>query len=320
MIRPRWILVLALWVGMLPQSGKAQGAAASAEATEEARTHFKLGVDLYRERNYRAALIEFQRAYTASPHYKLLYNLGQTALELHEDVSALEYLSEYLVRGEGQIPSERKQEVEETIVRLKARLAMLAISSNQEEVSIYIDDKLAGSTPIREPLKVSVGRHTVSARKNGYLQLDRVVDVAAGDRLQLTLELEREPPAAGLMPPQAQAASAADGDEGLPASTWMFITTAGLGAGALSLAIATAVAERSYVEEKRGLTTSKELQQLRNDAKTKALVADVLWGATAVSAVISAVLFVSEANEESEPADSVRLRVGATGLIVQGRL
>jgi hypothetical protein len=51
---------------------------------EAARAHFRMGVDFYRERNFRAALIEFQRAYRAAPHYKLLYNLGQASVELQE--------------------------------------------------------------------------------------------------------------------------------------------------------------------------------------------------------------------------------------------
>src|SRR5688572_21975310 len=75
-------------------------------ATEKARAHFKLGVDLYREGNSRAALIEFKRAYKAAPHYKLLYNLGQASLELQEDSNAIDYFTTYLRQGGDEITAD----------------------------------------------------------------------------------------------------------------------------------------------------------------------------------------------------------------------
>src|ERR1700748_2626156 len=87
-----WACIVATLVsGPLTRSRvRAEDASASEArdaATERARIHFKNGVDFYREHNFRAALIEFKRAYKAAPHFKLLYNLGQASLELQEDSS-----------------------------------------------------------------------------------------------------------------------------------------------------------------------------------------------------------------------------------------
>ena len=77
----------------LAHAQEAQADQASAEAanpndtssvTERAREHFERGVDYYGEGDYRAALIEFQRAYSIQPTYRLLYNLGQVAYELRD--------------------------------------------------------------------------------------------------------------------------------------------------------------------------------------------------------------------------------------------
>ena len=87
-------------------------------AKERARGHFRTGVNFYRERNFRAALIEFQRAYKAYPNYKLLYNLGQASLELQEYVQAIDYLTSYLRTGGHLIEVQRRDEVRRTIAEL----------------------------------------------------------------------------------------------------------------------------------------------------------------------------------------------------------
>ena len=56
---------------------------------EEGRKHFQAGVQFYKENDFRAALIEFKRAYELAPNFKVLYNLGQTSLELQDYASAL---------------------------------------------------------------------------------------------------------------------------------------------------------------------------------------------------------------------------------------
>ena len=81
---------------------------AHADSKDAARSHFEHGVELYREGDFRAALIEFQRAYEASPNYKVLYNLGQTNLELQDYAGALKALRGYLEGGGGAVPAARR--------------------------------------------------------------------------------------------------------------------------------------------------------------------------------------------------------------------
>ena len=82
--------------------------AARADNTEEAKSHFQRAVDLFHEADFRAALIEFQRAYDAAPNYKVLYNLGQTAQELQDYAGALKAFRGYLDGGGREIPAARR--------------------------------------------------------------------------------------------------------------------------------------------------------------------------------------------------------------------
>jgi hypothetical protein len=302
-----------LWA-QAPQSAPA----ATDPAMERARAHFKLGVDLYREGNPRAALIEFKRAYKASPNYKLLYNLAQASLELQEDSNAIEYFTTYLREGGEEIAADRRREVEETLERLKRRLATIILTVNQAGAEVFIDDTSVGVSPLREPVKVSVGRRKITATKPGFDAIERSVDVAAGDHLELTLSFKDKPA------PIAQAATAQSSqreDNALAASAWMGIGTGVLAAGAITMTILTATAQKAYDDEREELTTGAKLRDLREDAQTKALIADVAWGATAAAAVVTGVLLFIEAEEDqpNERLAGLELDLGPTRIGLSGR-
>jgi tetratricopeptide (TPR) repeat protein len=288
---------------------------------DRARLHFKLGVDFYRERNFRAALIEFERAYQASPHYKLLYNLGQASLELQEDSNAIGYFNRYLAEGEREIPDERKTEVSQTIVRLQARLATITVTTNQPGAEIYVDQTRIGISPLKASVKVSVGRHKFVAIKSGFSDAERVIDVAAGDSTALELEF-KDPPQIDVSSLQrAENALARREETPMSPAVWTGIATGALGVAAGSLSILTMVAQGDYDDQKKLQTTRSELDRMRDDAKTKALIADVLWGATIIGAGVTVVLMITSGGSDQErdgEATNVAFRVNPTGVGVTG--
>jgi hypothetical protein len=285
-------------------------------STDAARKHFHIGVDFYRERNFRAAQIEFQRAYKASPHYKLLYNLGQTSLELQEDAAAVDYFSRYLQEGQSELDAERKREVELDIERLRARIATISVHCNQEGAEIYLDETLIGTSPLREPLKVSVGRRKLVAAKRGFPEAERVIDIGAGEHMSVTLELK---PRATLDVTNLQltAARPAAQSGGVSAAAWAGIATGLVAAGAATLSVLTAMSQNTYDQEIKHETTPARLRAKRDDAKTKALIADVLWGATAASAGLTAILLLTDGKPERDPNLALELSPGSVRLAGQ---
>lgn len=292
------------------------GPSSAEAALERARKHFKIGVDFYRERNFRAAQIEFQRAYKASPHYKLLYNLGQTSLELQEDAAAIDYFARYLQEGRSELDPERKAEVEQDIERLRARIASINVICNQDGAEIYLDEVLIGTTPLREPLKLSVGRRKLVAAKRGFHEAERVIDIGAGERVSVTLELK---PRASLEPATLQLMAAKPEAEsgGISAAAWAGLATGLIAAGAATLSVLTALSQNAYDQEIKHETTPARLRDKREDAKTKALVADVLWGATALSAGVTAICLFTQGKSERDP--SVAVQLGPGSLRLAGR-
>jgi tetratricopeptide (TPR) repeat protein len=311
---------LALAAGARAQEASEPSADRAADATESARAHFRLGVDFYRERNFRAALIEFQRAYADAPNYKLLYNLGQASLELQEYAGAIDYLTSYLKEGGDEIAPERRAEVEQSIASLDSRIARVTITSNRSGAEVYVDDTLVGRVPLDKPLRVGAGRHRFRAVREGLPPVERTADVAAQEERVIHLEFEdRAPaPAAASAPP---AASIVRDDSSNSAVIWAGMATALLGAGAITMTVLTAIAQRDYEDELESLTTPQELAELRDDAETKALVTDIAWGATLVAGGITAVLIFSGDDDDStERSESgVGIRVSPAGVVLDGR-
>jgi hypothetical protein len=64
--------------------------------------------------------------------------------------------------------------------------------------------------------------------------------------------------------------------------------------------VLTAVAQTAYDSEREVLTTRDELERLRTAAKTKALIADIAWGATAAGAGVTAILLFTSGDDDKK--------------------
>lgn len=261
------------------------------------RSHFKNGVDYYRDGDLGAALIEFKRAYAAAPNYRVLYNLGQVSHELLDYPVAQSFLQRYIEEGGGEIDAARRAEVETLLAKIAARIANVSISCDVEGAELFVDDVSVGHSPLPEPVKVSAGTRRISAAVAGRARVTQVVEAAGGDTLVVKVEF---PPA---HEPIASAPTVAP-ESGPSPVLWL-----GIGSGALAvgtgvmayLAYSDASSYRDALERK---TTSSEVDSLHNKAQTKALVTDILLGATLVSTAITVFVALQDGDTEERPAAS----------------
>jgi hypothetical protein len=163
----------------------------SASKQAEARLHFQQGVALYQERNYDAALAEFQGAYAASGEPIVLYNLGLTfkALFRYGDaVEALErYLSESQARGQA-LPAERRAEVAKNVAEMKSLLADVTIVVKPAEAVVRVDGRPV-TMGIEGIVKLGAGTHSVEASATDFTSDRRDITVVAGTPQTVSLML-----------------------------------------------------------------------------------------------------------------------------------
>ena len=182
--------------------GWVQSAAAD-EARTVAGAHYARGLELAKSGAYEGALQEFDAAYTISPQFSVLYNIGQALVALDHPTKAIEALGKYLSEGKEQVPEARRQKVQAQLASLSARLAALSITTDRPGASISIDGRDVGATPLKDPVRVDAGTHTIAVKMDGVPVLFRIAILRAAERQTLQLDV----PA-----PSSKAASAAARD------------------------------------------------------------------------------------------------------------
>ena len=180
--------LLLLLVGLLalpPALVRAQ----SDDAVAEARVHFERGLELFNEGRHDAALAEFTRAHQIAPAPAVLYNIARVHEALGHAVEAADTYATYLDQaGEG-MGGRRRREVEAALERQRARIAHLSVSTNVDGATISLDGVDVATTPLREPIRLAAGEHTLEVRGAGHESARRAVQLAGGDRRTVAITL-----------------------------------------------------------------------------------------------------------------------------------
>jgi tetratricopeptide (TPR) repeat protein len=155
--------------------------------------HFAKGLERAGQSDYEGALREFTEAYALSPHFAVLYNVGQSQIALGRPLEAVETLSRYLREGQEQVPSDRRVQVEAQVQLLQFLFAELTITTDRPGALIFIDGREVGRTPLYQSVRLAAGTHTVSAVVQGMAPMVRTVTIAHGERQVLNLEVPASP-------------------------------------------------------------------------------------------------------------------------------
>jgi hypothetical protein len=286
-------------------------------AVHEAGKHFQRAVSLYGEADYRAALVEFKRAYAGSPHVSVLYNIGETQYQLQDYAAALTTFERYLAESGSTDP--HRAEVEADVEVLRARVGHLSVVTIPPGADVTVDDQGAGRTPLDRPLLVSIGHRKVVASVAGRPPVTKYVDVATDDNLSITLQLldattpapTRAATPLPAVPPMEEPGPSHAG------TTWRVLgwtTTGVLTAGAVTMGLLAQRASSDLVSARNAYPTSAAT--LSHDASmtsTYSLVADSLAVAAAVIGSITLVsTFAAASPGEHAPERGARVVLGPT--------
>jgi len=175
-------------------------------ARAAASAYYSKGLELANQGQYEAALDQFANAYTKSPHFAVLYNIGQAQIALGRPLEAIGALSKYLRDGAEQVPLSRREQVQAQIALLEARLSELTITTDLPGAVIRVDGHEVGTAPLFQPIRLAAGSHTVTARLPNGAEVVRAVPLGEAERERLELQL-----AGAVPPPPAPAPNATPG-------------------------------------------------------------------------------------------------------------
>lgn len=303
------LMSLALALGL----GSVAGAQPNSAAVNEAAKHFQRGVTMYNEADYRAALVEFRRAYETAPNAAVLYNIGQTYYQLQNYAAALVALGRYLTEAGAGAPHRR--EVETTIDTLQSRVGKVAVSTTTPGCDITVDDELVGKTPLDEPVLVSIGRRKITALRDGRVAETRFVDVAAGDTVTVSLTAD------AMRNAQPSAPGPVDRGVGQSTINKLWIGTGILGAATIGVGAYAWIASRDLASTRDSAPVmasdqparTSDLASKSSKVSTLSHVADGLLAATVIAGGVTLYLSVSRPKERE-----TRIAITPGGILIAG--
>ena len=262
---------------------------------DEAKDHFRRGVDLFTDGDFDSALFEFETAHGASGNAHLLYNIAVCHYELHEYAEATVAYRKYLAELDDTLDDERRLHVRERLEKLDLRVGTVIVESSPSGAVVSADGEVLGVTPLETTL--DLGERELVVSREGYMVATEQVRVVGGGRTAITVELRVA--AAPLVPDQTTRVSgsrtvdelATAPNTGLRTGSFVALGVAGAAGVVAAVTGGLAVgADRDLQSERESVTTRGSLDDNASRRDNLALTTDILFGVAGIAAVTSIAL------------------------------
>lgn len=275
--------------------------------TERARTHFRAGVNLLQDPDgarYAEAYREFKQAYAESPSWKILGNLGISAMKLERDGEAILAFQTYLKEGGDQIDESERAQMQRDLDTLSSTVTWVTLSSAPAGAEV-IDTRipLAGSPTenrydtLREPTRLGLrtGRHKITVELEGYEPQTWTFDATGGELSHEFVLVERK------VAPNPTTGAAKEYERPVPLGVYIGLgLTGAFAAGAAVTGILALDAKSQF----NAAESDADADSARSNGQTLNLVTDILIGGAVVSGVTTTILYLTRPSVEVDPAQT----------------
>lgn len=201
----------------VPAASNAAEEAASDTAEEDTPSAAEIAA--LRERGHAAmktgrpadALAAYEAVYAATKDPPMLYNMGRAQQALTNYAHASELLAQFKKEAPAELVA--KVPVDKLLAELAARVHTLTLVCEEAGAEVRLNDKVVGTTPFAEPLRINAGPTEIEVRKEEFVPFKRRLDLRGGETSALHVELVRADLSGILLvrSPQAGAAVSIDG-------------------------------------------------------------------------------------------------------------
>src|SRR5688572_13948588 len=123
-------------------------AVAEADPREEARSHFRRGLTLFRSSAYAAARTEFEAAYRALPDARVLANVAACYAAERRPVLAVRTYRRFLNEAGPSLSAADRRMAEREMARLRAQTGQIALAVEPAGAEVLVDGETVGRAPL----------------------------------------------------------------------------------------------------------------------------------------------------------------------------
>lgn len=164
----------------------------------QAKTDYEAGRVLFADGDHAGAFMKFRQAFALAGDPRLLWNMAVCEKNRRQYASVLTLLERYKREGGAQFSAQHRQEVDDIVEMVRMLISTVHVEVAEAGASVYVDDRLVGTTPLSDPLLVDLGKRRLRVTKPGFVEQSLVQDFTGGSSLTFRFSLKREPSEAQL--------------------------------------------------------------------------------------------------------------------------
>ncbi|MGE3631510.1 MAG: TonB-dependent receptor [Sandaracinaceae bacterium] len=135
---------------------------------DEAELHFQIGIDNYRDGDYRGALEHFLASHRLAPNRNVVYNIARAYERIGNLTNAYRY---YVDALDGETDEAQLNRIREALMGLAPRVAIIDVETTPPGATLYLDRIDLGAVGIApRTLVVAPGEHTVIVQHPGFVE------------------------------------------------------------------------------------------------------------------------------------------------------
>ena len=186
-MKPSIIVLLAVCLLTTPRLIHAQ------VTRDEARALFIEGNELFAKGEFKAALERYRKASELYPSYKIDLNIAATLARLGRNAEALRNYEKFLRTADKVSPAETVETTRREVERIRPLVAVLRVDGEPRGATVYVDGEPLAKVPTETDLFLEPGVHVVGVFSAKFLPLIKKLDLRAGERKVLPVDLDPDP-------------------------------------------------------------------------------------------------------------------------------
>lgn len=167
-------VAVAASIALLPAPALAQ--------VDEYKQRMDKGVKLFQDKNYVAAIVEFEAAYKVRPKASPLINISLCHKGLFNYPKAIAALEQALAKHSDTMDPADIKAAKSAIAEMRDLLAYVTIKVDPPTATVTVDDEELPPGALASPVPLGPGPHRIAARAEGYTRAEQSVSVASGEK------------------------------------------------------------------------------------------------------------------------------------------